>query len=90
MYELEIEKIKKLVSQNYVDDVVLVFHQRKSLDFALKVAEIAEFLQREPSIISRSKNFDDIYTLYSNTTDEYHIEIKSKIFEMLNNGLNKG
>lgn len=87
-----IEIIKKAVSGDYIDDTIMVYHESKSLDFTLKVAKLAMYLEREPSIISRSKNFTKAYDFFESLSllDRHNNEaVKSKIIRDLNSGLNK-
>jgi hypothetical protein len=55
------EQIGQLITEDYVDDVFTVYRTSKSLDTALKAGVLAEYLEREPSIIARSKNFEKAY-----------------------------
>lgn len=84
-----IEIIKGAVPKDYYDDAVSVFHESGSLEFTLKVAELAVHLKREPSIISRSKNLDEVYRFFQSTHNAKSEEAKSQMIRDLNTGLNK-
>lgn len=80
------------MSGDYIDDTIMVYHESKSLDFTLKVAKLAMYLEREPSMISRSKNFTKAYDFFESLSllDRHNNEaVKSKIIRDLNSGLNK-
>lgn len=82
------EKIKKVVKKGYLDDVMRVYHETQSVEFAIKVAKIAQHLKREPSIISRSKNFDKVFDFYMNSMDRDSDLVKSQMIRDINSGLN--
>lgn len=84
-----VERIKAAVHQDYVDDAIMVFHKSQSVDFTLKVSEVAEHLEREPSIISRSKNFNKVYDFYINSMDRNSDRTKSQMIRDINAGLNR-